>query len=493
MAAPRRGVAGKSLKERNFCLPNNTDVRLPPLDESNVPQNAVIYKTRIHADLIAQLIAGEEATIEFDDEACENGIFVINDDGYLLEAQPEPDKSGVNPMSFAFCMTGEEEARCTGKVYKQLDFDRKKVKPDALRRRTSPPQLQPLQKKRSAEEPSDAAERKGSSSTAKRQRTAATPLRNARPLSSLNGIGANAPFPSLRKSPGLRVLGNGLRSAKTPPKPQSALRNPRLGRLSPSDVSSPNSPGTVSPPSPQRLEEIRKGIVHFLALGETPEGSLKKRLLDAHESPHVDAPFRKLLREVGTACGKSVYKLNEQWWRDVTEDFALYSEADRKRVRDILARRGKKSSKAGPSGRRSSRTSSLVEFMSLSGSPMIVTDPSSPEIITRALAQFDKRSTRADPIRNEREEKRAHDLWDAWHSVYEQLNKRLDQMWEKMARLGKRYDSARNAEEREKAESAIQDFHDASYEHHQEYTKYLPILHKELKSLLARMKQYAGE
>lgn len=475
MAAARRAAAPRKLP-----LPDGDDVRLPPLHESRIPAGAVVYKTRIHEDVIAQLLAGAQASVEFDDAKAENGIFIINGtgSGHLLEAQPEPDKSGVNPMDVVFSMANGGEPRCTGKIYKTLDFDRRKVKTSARRTRTSPPQFVSATKKRS--------EAPAQSPAPKRQRTAPpAPLRSSRPVSALNGIGAPAPLrESPAKLPGLRSSRISANSPSKHPRP------PRSSHFSPSYSSSPNSPGAPRAPDPaQRLDNLRRGMVHFLALGDATEASLKKRLLDLRESPSLDPAFRKILRQVGRFTKGTGFSLREEHWREVSDNFALYSEADRKRVRDLLARRSKR--KSTPVGNGLRARSSLTALTSVVEAPIIVNDDVSYAIIAKALAQFDARHSRNGPIRDDHEEQTVHSYWDAWHSVYNQMHVRMERMSLEMEKLGKRYDEARSSGDRANAEKAIEKFHEASFEQHSQYKKYLPLLHAELKSLLRRMRAYS--
>lgn len=486
MAVSRRaGNGSKSGEPRECCLPNKTDLRFPPLSEKLIPRNATVFKTKIHQDMIERMLDGQLPTIMFDGKDCESGILTFDDGDYMLKAQPPPDKSGGNPMDVMF-MVNDNQIRLTGHIYKQLDLDRTKLSPGARRRRTSPPQS--TQKKRSVQSLDEANGTGGKSGTisgtAKRQRVSVS-TRKSHPVSSLNGIGASSPYPSPYVSPG--QTGTGLRSTKsrsiTPPSaPLPTPSAARLGRhRTPSSASSPGSPG--GPPSAQRQEELRKGIIHILALGEMSESNLKKRLLNSRESPHSDAIFRKLLKEAAK-YHKSGYVLHEDGWQEVTENSMLYSEADKKKVRDILARRKKKIS-IGSNGIRSSRNNGSADAL------IIVSDGVSDSIISMALEQFERLVQRVGPIRSAKEEQEVHLFWDAWHELYQQVNDRLENMRSEMEKLGMQYDNASSSRSRDEAEKQIRDFHQKSIGRHQEYCKYLPILHKELKALLGHMRAYA--
>lgn len=425
MAATRRSQ--KSAETRDANIPSNTDLRMPSLASTQWPRNVAMFKATIHDDVIAQIVNG--ATLMFHDKDYESGMLSLKDGDHELKAVP------VEDLHEVMVSVSGRKLRVTGCVQKYIEVERN-VK---WRARSSP-----SQKKRGQEDVK-------TNGGPKRQRVSTA--RSSR--GSLNGVAAASPYQSPYVSPGPR---------NTP------MSTPgRTGRGS----SSPSSTGE---------EEVRKSIIHVLALGEMSETNLRKRILEARESPMSDATFRKLLREVGR-YGKSGYVLREESWREVLESYVGYTESDQKRLREVLGRRAKRKAP----GLRSSRSVANGH----DEAPIIVKGAVSDAIISKALDQFEKHGQRTVPIRSAKEEQDAHSLWDAWHSVYVQVNLRLDAMREDMEKLGRRYDNAKNTRDRGEVEREIHVFHEKSMVRHEQYCKFLPLLHKKLKSLLARMEVYA--
>ncbi len=479
MAAPRR---------RECCLPNGEPLRLPSV--KSVPTHATIFKAKMHDEIVSMFRNGSP-TIRFDDKSLTSGIFNLQGDSYAFEALRNVRQPG-NPMDLLLSIDPNNHIQLNGKITNTINVDRVKVDPNARRRKTSPPSVQ---KKRNAAslDPDKSANRAANAAAPKRQRvgTAAIGgLRSTKPTgrSSLNGFGmGGSSSPSPHVSPGQAPL-NGFRSKSrsiTPPNQGSTLLKrsiPPNARASPAQsTSSPGSSSGTATTSAEREKKLRYGIIHLLALDDTPVQDLRKRLVSPHDSPIGDRTFLNIVRKV-SKHSKAGYVLKEEFWDEVEENCDLYSEPDRKRVRDQLAKRERRKNggvvRAGRNG-----------VGVANQPPMIVDDRSSHHKISEALDRFEHRARKHGAIRNAKEEDEARSVFKAYHSVYEQVNKRMDEIRVRMTEYHTRYNQASVKEQNRIAEK-IEKYYNETVTRHEEYRTYLPKLHVELKSILKRLQNY---
>ena len=494
MAAPRR---------REACLPNGETLRLPPINVKSVPSHATIFKAKMHDEIVSMFSNGS-STIRFDDKSLNSGLLCLHGDSYAFEALRNVRQPG-NPMDLLFSIDANNHIALNGKITNTINVGRAKVDPNARRRKTSPPAVQ---KKRTAA--SLDPDKNGSSGTRaaaapKRQRVSgmtgamaalrSTKPSTARPVSSLNGFGAggSSSSPSPHVSPG-RGGGslNGFRSKSrsiTPPTQGSTSIKrsvPSNARASPAQSAS--SPGSSSGTTTQRglsaerERKLRYGIIHLLALDDTPVQKLRDRLLNPNDSPIGDRTFLNIVRKV-SKHSKAGYVLKEEFWEEVEENCVLYSEPDRKRLRDVLAKRERRK------GAGVVRTGRIGVGGTVIAPPMIVDDRSSNNKISEALERFDNRVKKNLVIRNAKDEDDARSLFKAYHSVYLQVNKRMEEIRERMTDFHTKFNQVGGKEQARIAEK-IEKYYNENLARHDEYRTYLPKLHVELKSILKRLENY---
>jgi len=447
MAAPRR---------RECCLPDGKTLRFPPIDIKSVPGHAMIFKAKMHDDVLAMF--NGSTTLRFDEKSLSSGVLKLKGDSYAFEALPAVSLPG-NPMDLLFSIDDNSHIQLNGKISNTFNVERTKYNPNARRRRSPT-----TQKKRNV--PSDSSNGtsngNGSEAQAKRRRVGPTGTISAphrkpgmRHTSALNGLGSS-PYPSPHVSPGTEMNGTGSRPksrSATPPVGGHGRRSlPPSGRTSPSS-SSPGSSAGSRALNADREKHLRSGIIHMLALDPTPVQELKKRLLLQGEAPIGDRTFLNLVRKV-SKHSKAGYVLKEEFWCEVTEDNQNYSEADKKRLRDNLGKRNRKTSGGG-----NGIGNGIGNGNGNTGAAMIVDEFASHKIISQALERFENRSKKtSNVIRNAKEEEEARSLFRAYHSVYVQVNKRMEDVRNKMKELHGRYSDATSVHEQSEVGLKIEKF-----------------------------------
>lgn len=514
MAAPR-GVSG---------MPSHRDMRLPPVDDKS---NVIVYTAKLPDDVVKKLSSGE-STFKFLDAT--RGVIELGSESVKFATRATGDQKSRS-RAVAYSRRGDA-IRATGKIAGDIDVERKWSENLSRTTKKRTIDAENASKSREVKVFDDihvsAPSKRSRRNPEKRQRNpTSAPVPRSRPNGfasrlpsngSLNrlSVPATPPYTSPHVSPGHIPSVNGSRRGtpqqhsgypprSTPPPttslggptgtrvpsrhvtPTRPMRSSPIGSRGPSPAqitSAPSSPrvGSLRPKSTD-TNELRRNVIHILALGETTNAKLRSRILDANSGSDNQGALLNIIREVGRYTGTG-YVLKDDSWSDVSDTFREYSAMERNRIRELLAKR--KDAPALRSGRMPKGSDADIVPVSKS---------STDSQIEAAIAQFERRQGNKKPgalIQSAAEEDNLRQYFSDLYPLYSEVNRRLEKIREIFEDLGKKFQASQPGRARDDLEKRIASLYDEHRDRHKKFCKALPALHSELGDVRKRIEEWCS-
>lgn len=244
---------------------------------------------------------------------------------------------------------------------------------------------------------------------------------------------------------------------------------------------SPHSPrvGNVRVRGKDKVADMRRIVIHTLALGESSMSGLKAKL-HADDGSDAQGQLVKIVQEVAEKRGM-VLKLREALWSEVSDGYEGYTDAERARVRE--ARDGRVNGGGGGGENGSAR--GLVEPSTGAMTNSIGTHGMSHAQLEERLDAYerDERTTDVKKIRSDEDESDLRRRFAKWFPVYQAMIGRMDDMKKAFAKMEKGLSDARNSRDRDLVVKEIRHTHDKYHDMHARCVKMLPTLHRRLKDM----------
>ncbi|CAN8064428.1 unnamed protein product [Agarophyton chilense] len=480
---------------------------LPPLSPSaeSHPHHAtgvpalVSYPVKLSADIVEALLSGEDASIVFDDDE-QGKIFMPNRPDVTFTTRSITDHDADTARSVLYSRRGND-MRLVGPIYHEMEIDRFPNK------RSHPTKKRPVQSrnistsKRAPKEPDVASDTskapRARKTTEKRPRAAPrrpTPNLPPPPPQPQKQNGNNAGIrirsvPALRSAPASPTE-NGRQAPpkRSAPQSRSAIgalgprppnaplskparqQTPSKARLSPRSNSRVPSPNVHSPSSPRvgtrrkmdDPEDVRRHVVHSLALGDMTMTAIRRR----HEARNMEGVvLGEALGEVAERSG-STYRLKKRSWREVYDDYNDYNDMEKKRMKQNRV-----------------EVSGLVEGK-------LRVDVINDDLLQEELSSAAKLMARpVQEVKDDAEEERLRKNYEHVHRLYSEVIDRMGDVNAKFRRLGDKLKIS-NESERAHVSAAIQSANKSHAERFKRFQRVLPKMHGFLKHVRQTLERY---
>eukprot|EP00178_Gracilaria_changii_P009365 TRINITY_DN2744_c0_g1_i1.p2 TRINITY_DN2744_c0_g1~~TRINITY_DN2744_c0_g1_i1.p2 ORF type:complete len:502 (-),score=111.75 TRINITY_DN2744_c0_g1_i1:5112-6617(-) len=492
---------------RQSDLPNRPTY-LPPLSPSATshPHHATgvpprqSYPVKLSADTVNALLNGEDAFIEFTHDE-QGKIYIPNRPDITFTTRAITADNADTSRAALFSRRGSN-LRLVGPINHEMEIDRfpnqrsHHVKKRAVNARSAVKrEVKPL------EDAADATTAKPRARKSAEKRPRAAPRRPPATASAgANGNSANFRVPrslpltqaALRSAPASptengrqpaakRVAAASRSSmgslgarrisppANTPlPKPV-ARQTPTKTRVSPHSNSRGPSPGVHSPSSARahtraqmdNLEDVRRHVVHSLALGDMTMAAIRRR----HEARNMESNvLDDALGEVAEKSGVT-YRLKKRSWREVYDDYTDYSDMERKMMTQNRQKVGAVDGKLA------------MEVMNDDLLNHEVRDVA--KLMSRSVAE----------AKDEEGDDRLRKSYEQVHRIYSEVIERISAVAVKMRRLGDRLETC-NESERGQVCALIDSANQVHGERYSRFKRALPKMHGYLKQVRRAVEKY---
>ncbi|KAI0567083.1 hypothetical protein FGB62_4g258 [Gracilaria domingensis] len=247
---------------------------------------------------------------------------------------------------------------------------------------------------------------------------------------------------------------------KTRQSPHSSSRGP-----SP-NVHSPSSPRLSSRPKMDDPEDVRRHVVHSLALGDMTMAAIRRR----HEAYNMEGTVLDgALGEVADKSGTN-YRLKKRSWREVYDDYTDYSEMEKKRMVQNRFKAGSVDGKLG------------TEVMNHDMFEHEVKD------VTKRMVK-----TVAD-VKDEEDEDKLRENYNQMHKLYKEAIERVTDVSIKFRRLEDKWVSCGDTETTQLTMQVSMALQSGNKVHGERFTRLqnlLPKMHGYLKQVRQAVVRYA--
>ncbi|CAN8075067.1 unnamed protein product [Agarophyton chilense] len=483
-----------------YLPPLSPSAKSHPIHAVGVPA-LVSYPVKLSADIVDALLNGEDAdaSIEFDDDE-QGKIFIPNSSDVPFTTRSITDHDADTARSVLYSRRGND-MRLVGPIYREMEIDRFPNK------RSYPSQKRAVQSrnasasKRASKEPDVASDSskapRAGKPTQKRPRAAPrrpTPNFPPPPPPPQKQNGNNAGIrirsvPALRSAPASPTE-NGRQAppkrsapqsrnavgAVGPRPPSARLSKPARqqtrtkARISPRSNSSVPTPNVRSPSSPRvgtrrkmdDPEDVRRHVVHSLALGDMTMTAIRRR----HEARNMEGVvLGEALGEVAEKSG-STYRLKKRSWREVYDDYTDYNDIEKKRMKENRV-----------------EVSGLVEGKLRVG---VMND----DLLQAELSSAAEHIMRPVPeVKDKAEEETLRKNYDHVHRLYSEVIDRISDVNSKFERLGDKLKIS-NESERAHVSIAIQSADKSHAKRFKRFQRVLPKMHSFLKQVRHAVERY---
>lgn len=250
-------------------------------------------------------------------------------------------------------------------------------------------------------------------------------------------------------------------------------QTPTKSRLSPittSRVMSPKKGGALSPsrarmnprPKMSDADEIRRHVMHSLALGDMQKGAIRRR----HEALNMDST---VLNDVldGVADAKNgTYKLKKSMWREVYDGYSEYSEMEKKRMKE-----------------------NRVEVCGVVDGRLNAEGMNNDmlqEEMNSVVSEMGKASV---GVKNDEEENKIRKRYETIHSVYIEVINRMEMVSSMFRRLAAKLKACGDGG-KEEITCAICLAHSKHSKQYESFVRVLPTVHGYLKQIRQAIEKY---
>lgn len=523
-----------ALSSRISTLANGQPMLIPPMQPSpsDKPTDAAapstpatVWALKLTDEEKNQFLSSrDQATIEFSHP--DKGVITIPGADPLNFTTRRLSEPGHPFQSYCFTRRAQS-VRFTGPIHAEMELDRRMSKKVATKTRTRTIDAKegPGRELKLVEAlPTPPKRPRVRKSVDKRPRAPARTTRTSSLLNSnaplanghANGLGrswpngavaSSSPLESPVVSPGhiprsgLTAMANGSRrgtptGAGLPPRntspnnpvpfpPKTARYTPtRSNHVSPSvsrgpspilNSSAPSSPRTGNlRPKSQSYADLRRNVIHILALGEHSAQAVRSRLGEGISAPDRQSMVHGILHEVGETK-RGLFTLKDELWSEVDDHFPAYSDLERTRVKssrvDVESSRGQSSANGSEqSAHLHSMTDAQVEA---------------------AIDKFEKMKRSSNgKLATVNGEQGLRKSYNDLFPLYSEIMRKMQDLSNLFSSLGTRIRDAKGA-----SRDALAERISSQYEKHQgryaRFTKVLPLIHSYLAEIRKKLEEGA--
>lgn len=215
--------------------------------------------------------------------------------------------------------------------------------------------------------------------------------------------------------------------------------------------------------------ELRRGVIHILALGEVAMTGLRRRL-GISDTAGGHEMLISILAEVADSR-KGNYTLRERLWAEASDGYPAYSEIERSRMK------ANRKEALGANAEAKIRMQSLSE-----------------EQFDDEVNAFEKGYQRdVGVVTNDREESGMRKQFAQLYPLYTEVIARMEELQKSFVSLAGKFKAARTAQEKDSLAKRLQANHMKHKNRYLKYERVLPLLHRRMKGMHKALEGYLKE